>query len=341
MDLESSTDHGQGLRAPSGRGPGLALQEGREAARLSLQQVADELRLRPWVIEALEADDYEALPEPTYVKGYIRSYGRLLGLDGDALVERYRAVQPAQQARETGLSSSSRQRPEGAVWLALVAVVAAIVAGGWWWTREVAGPVSQPEEGAGPAGQAARATAGEPGSPSGSGAAETGAANVARDAGAQTPDPDTPSMPPTLDLAGSRIEPDLTRQAESNSDAPSPAPGTSEANQQGRGAESVEREGPATGQSVSGDGASGDASAGTDTLLVSFSEKSWVEVRDATGERLLYGLLGPSAERRLTGEGPFEVFLGNAPGVEIRVNGEPFDPGPYAEANRTARFNVP
>ena len=41
------------------------------------------------------------------------------------------------------------------------------------------------------------------------------------------------------------------------------------------------------------------------------------------GERLVYQLLKAGTVREVIGQGPFALFLGNAPGVELRFNGEP------------------
>jgi len=65
-------------------------------------------------------------------------------------------------------------------------------------------------------------------------------------------------------------------------------------------------------------------------LALRFSERSWVEVSDRNG-RLLYGEQPAGAERELRGEPPFQLTLGNAPGVEIWLDGEPW---PLAEAER-------
>ena len=53
---------------------------------LTVGEVADHLRLGADVIEDLETDDYSRLPGSTFVKGYLRSYARLLDLDGEELV---------------------------------------------------------------------------------------------------------------------------------------------------------------------------------------------------------------------------------------------------------------
>lgn len=55
---------------------------------LTVEEVAVSLKLGVDVIEDLEAGDYSRLAGPTFVKGYMRSYARLLHLDEDDLVGR-------------------------------------------------------------------------------------------------------------------------------------------------------------------------------------------------------------------------------------------------------------
>ncbi len=66
--------------------PGQALANRREDWGLTTQDVAANLNLGVDTIEAIEADDYSRLPGSTFVKGYIRSYARLLKLDAEDLL---------------------------------------------------------------------------------------------------------------------------------------------------------------------------------------------------------------------------------------------------------------
>ena len=66
----------------------------REQRQLSVEQVARELRLSPHQIVALEDDEYEKLPGATYVRGYLRSYARLLGLPEESILRSSRARAP-------------------------------------------------------------------------------------------------------------------------------------------------------------------------------------------------------------------------------------------------------
>ena len=60
---------------------GPMLQAARKDKAMSVEDVSEELNLSNNVVDAIENDSWEHLPEATYVRGYIRSYARLLGLD--------------------------------------------------------------------------------------------------------------------------------------------------------------------------------------------------------------------------------------------------------------------
>ena len=68
-------------------GPGQKLKAERLRRALSTQKLADDLHLDPWVIEALEANDYQRIGPPVYAKGHLKRYAALLGVsDADLLV---------------------------------------------------------------------------------------------------------------------------------------------------------------------------------------------------------------------------------------------------------------
>jgi cytoskeleton protein RodZ len=92
------------LADPVGRGPGpLAadsatlgahLRALREHKNLSLLQVAEATRVRRVYLEALERDDIAPLPSRPFAVGYVRTYAKALGLDGDQAVARFKAENP-------------------------------------------------------------------------------------------------------------------------------------------------------------------------------------------------------------------------------------------------------
>lgn len=75
------------------------------------------------------------------------------------------------------------------------------------------------------------------------------------------------------------------------------------------------------------------------TLSLRADQASWVEVRDASGRRLLYDLLDPGATRNIEGTAPFAVVLGYGRGVTVEFNGRLVDHARYVRDD-VARFRV-
>ncbi|MDE2149855.1 MAG: DUF4115 domain-containing protein, partial [Gammaproteobacteria bacterium] len=76
-------------------------------------------------------------------------------------------------------------------------------------------------------------------------------------------------------------------------------------------------------------------------LVLQFDQTSWVRIEDAGGQLLLSGLIRAGERRVLQGTPPYSVFLGNAPGVQLRYAGRTIDIGTYTRADATARLTVP
>ena len=79
----------------------------RRAQALTLQQVEDDTKIRVKYIQAMENEDFDVMPGPTYVKGFLRTYATYLGLDPDIILDEYRSrVEP--NAGRTSPSAASR-----------------------------------------------------------------------------------------------------------------------------------------------------------------------------------------------------------------------------------------
>ena len=65
---------------------GMALREAREAMGLSVHDIANRIKFAPRQVEALEANDFANLPEATFLRGFVRSYARVLQLDEASLI---------------------------------------------------------------------------------------------------------------------------------------------------------------------------------------------------------------------------------------------------------------
>ena len=68
---------------------GHILREARETKGLTLAEVQDKIRINSRFLQALENSEYERLPTPVHVRGFLRTYARFLGLDPQPLLDRY------------------------------------------------------------------------------------------------------------------------------------------------------------------------------------------------------------------------------------------------------------
>jgi len=68
-------------------GVGAALRTAREAQGLSIQDAARQLRLMNRQVVAMESEDFASLGPPVFVRGFVRNYARLLGLDAPTLLQ--------------------------------------------------------------------------------------------------------------------------------------------------------------------------------------------------------------------------------------------------------------
>ncbi len=116
--------------------PGVILAEARQAKNLTKEHIAGKLHLRVAIIDQLEADDYQNMPEPVFIKGYLRAYAKLLGIDPEPLLLNFKASFKEEQKFEKALWQSKREShmAEHAIkWIAVVFALGVIIAVSIWW----------------------------------------------------------------------------------------------------------------------------------------------------------------------------------------------------------------
>lgn len=277
---------------------------------LSEADVAAALKVPVRYIEALESGDLSGLPEPAFVRGYVRSYSRMVGLDADAVCALFSPVEikaprpqigiadmPASAAHRTAAGSGRRlgklsrhHRIAGFIVLVLGAGVAT------W-------------------------TAYEP---------ETGVPNdtvsiapvptVEIDAGVAIEVPLPEAMALEADDVSGQLPPPAGDAAQ---EQPSPVALPSQ--------QSVESGGPQT------PGLAADIP--RVGLFVRFRGDCWIEVRDADNTVIHHSTGVAGRDLRLTGKEPLVVTLGNAGRAELWWNGEPVKVDAFSRAG-VARVNL-
>jgi cytoskeletal protein RodZ len=68
---------------------GNTLRTERERRGLTIDDAAEATRIRATLLAAIEAEEFDRLPGPTYARGFLRSYAELLGLDPQPLVDEF------------------------------------------------------------------------------------------------------------------------------------------------------------------------------------------------------------------------------------------------------------
>ncbi len=85
---------------------GATLREARMRARIDISEIESATKIRAKYLRALENEEWNLLPGPTYVKTFLRTYAEALGLDAKLLVEEYKL-------RHERLSDNELARPIG------------------------------------------------------------------------------------------------------------------------------------------------------------------------------------------------------------------------------------
>lgn len=125
-------------------GVGATLREARSRRKIDLAEVEAAIKIRARYLQAMENEEWDALPGGAYTRGFIRTYASYLGLDGYRLADDYRratatpGAERAPQRVEPVPASARRGGPRvsgrvliAAVSIALVALVVVIgLAGG-------------------------------------------------------------------------------------------------------------------------------------------------------------------------------------------------------------------
>jgi cytoskeleton protein RodZ len=299
--------------ANAGATAGAVLREAREAEGMSIDAVAQQLKLHPRQVQALEDGRYDLLPGRTFVRGFLRNYARTLHLDPDRLLAMLPDAAPeslgptAHNMGEIQFESAPRRSwSRWAIPLALVALIALAA------VYEFMRPPAESRRGS-----------------------ETPAVPIGRqDAGAPGPVPATGSTPATA--GGTPLPNPLTATPAEPVRAvepPAPAAGTTGT------AEAPPPSPPATPAAASAVGGQVVSTAippgtpGEPTLVIVFGGRSWAEVRDAKGKMLLSLTGSPGMTQSVTGTPPFDVVIGSVSDVSLQFRGAPVDLSSYRRAN--------
>jgi len=154
----------------------------REARGLTLSNVAEQIYIRSVYLNAIEHEDWAAIGAPVYVRGFIRTYARFLGLEPESAVERFNQTVPQERPHPTPATAVERDRAGTgggpSIW-AIAGTLFALVLVGFvgyeWWSYahggSITGPVGVATSAGAPSVQPPAAAAGSGGPAAGASAA--------------------------------------------------------------------------------------------------------------------------------------------------------------------------
>ncbi len=312
----------------------------REQAGRQLSDVAAELHINVAHLQALEDEAFDRLPSQSFARGYIRAYARALETDAEPLLKAYlRSAPPTEAWHVNQPLEEETQTSRLPLLLGTAAVAATIVAlfviwflGSGYLDKESTladRPVEAPASSVAPEllpmseqqPQAAPVIADDQDDK-----AETAAT------GQGTGEDDAGADPAVADDADTQKEPTPEKSTQADDDQ----------------AEPTQQEDKAGGNQAASSRVKPDddnpdlirAPEGNDKVVITLNDDSWVDIKDANGQRLLRGLYLKGAHKTLIGQAPFQVFLGNAPAVTLQAAGKAVDLSGFVRPNKTARFVV-
>ena len=308
-DTPAQTEGGKTRQAP-----GELLKQARERLGLTQKDIAVQLNLQAETIDAVEKNDMDRLPVAAYVRGYIRSYARLVRMDADMLISLYDQYStPAPEIIpniKKPSQASSRDKPMRAITY-LITFILALLLLAWLQSRYMMGK----NTGSGPDTTDSGEKTSHHALP-GTQDPAPGSATTHPDGGEMQTSPasTSPSYPENAATTAENILNETKSPDQPVIDATLPA-------------------------AINPVLTSENLMVSDDRLEFTLKHDSWIEAYDANKNRMYHGLARAGNEIKLAGKAPFSVLLGNVRGVTVRFNDEPFDPAPYSNAG-IARFTL-
>ena len=289
--------------------PGAVLAAARVARGLSIEDISRQLKLSLAQVKAIEADDHSHLPSsPVFVRGFIRSYARMLKLDEAKVLPPKLVVATPQVAPSSVLSvpadvrlmrDANRESVEPSPYRrvpALLAGIACVLLALAYYEFVLNAPPA-PVVPIVPTVPAA------------------------------------PTVPPVAPVV--RAEPVVPEPAPVSAPAVESAATATPAAVVVVEPSAAKTEAPV--EPLKLKKSSDPISGATHGLRFAFSGESWVEVRDAKGKVIFSKTNAAGTEQRVVGVAPLSVVVGGASKVTLAFNGKPVDLEPYA-ANDVARL---
>ncbi|MGH1485697.1 MAG: RodZ domain-containing protein [Cellvibrionaceae bacterium] len=326
--------------------PGEMLSAQRKKLDIDEKDAAESLKITISRLRSIESDDYRDLPSETYVRGYLRNYGRLVDVDEHTLIDAYDRIRSGSEPAELGLTTDdvvpvNHHKQWWFVYVVLVILVMFWVASYWLFGN------TSDEKGASVLNSSS--TSSLAASNEGSDLAALSAATVSS---IEVGDDNVPSSGQIQETPKTNADFALVDNSDNKQGLVEEPPATQEpsaipqpSNEQAivvskvTAAELVKSVIAEDQKRLEQDTPPVTIVSSGDTLNFGFENDCWVKVSDSTGTVLFAGLQKAGTALALNGKAPFRVIVGNVEGTSLVYNGEPVQLS--AESNRkSARLQV-
>ena len=298
--------------------PGLLLQNAREKQQLTLEDISSRLRLRVEVLEQIEADQFDMGKLATFTRGYYRSYAKVVNISEEKVLDALDQLGKAkieQHDMQSFSGKTKREKHDNRImkltWVIFALILSMSVL--WWWQEQ-----AQLES-------------------------KNDAELITEVAASED---QVVEVKPTLEKAEmlevdtnlSELETDPSKLEQETADKPDVA---------------VEPVDVAT-NSVDADVNYVDANVKTPVLadidtskaiisedvVMTFNNDCWLQVQDASNNRLYSGVKKANQTLKLTGKAPYKLVIGAPNSVTLMYKGKPVDLSAYP-AGKVARLTLP
>jgi cytoskeleton protein RodZ len=299
---------------------GGVLKQTREKLGLTTYDISSQLRLSVKQIEALEADLFSKLPEPTIVRGFIRNYAKILKIDAQAVLAAYSELAPQSKPHAVEVKASADRSVIGenktgfspAIFISLLLLFSIIGGLFYYYTHNI---LPQTKD------TVAQVVATE---------------DVAQ--GQELTPPAEFALPPAerQDLISNSTDTDNTIDSTSTTETSSTA--NSEPT-----ATTNNSSDTTSADNTSTDTTDAESAISPTAKLAKLSfiayEDSWISVTDANGKKVYDEVLPAGSSKTIEAEPSLTVIVGNEPGTSLSMNGKKIDMAPYTR-NNVARLKL-
>ena len=286
--------------------PGQILLQGRLQAGLTQEQVAKELYMTVYKVKALEADEYSRLSSDTFARGYIRAYANLVKIDVVLVLAAYeQLIDGLKPKTALPVQVVVAETSHRGAWQFL-AVIGAFFLGLWLISVWFFDNHSEAQYAA-------------------------PAAEISSVADVQS------SFAASSEVTSEISKSSVAASAVSVTDVVKPVIGLNSSNAAKSGNATSAQSSSAVislvAAAVQINASSSTKKTSLDEISFSFRAESWLEVSDSRGDVLATELESAGSKIKLVGLAPFDVKLGNAPAVDIQLNGKKIDVIPLLGSN--------